>query len=203
MIPANVTVRNHVVVAADGTFYQSFRRDKGKVLLGARGYNSAQGNWATASTMGADPRARSLVQSGRLTPTTSITGLNGSWPYTSPLRSEEEGSPTWFLTQSLILPYNLSRGIMPISSFRERRGPGGTTIITGRVAAGMDPETDFCDVRDLRIVVDGSNRITESSWNQRCRNVTHRHVAKVSYGTNFPKMAIDPQTPQDVLIAQN
>lgn len=210
-VPAGVTVRDHLVVAADGSFYHSIRRNQGRRLLGSLGFNPSQGNWATPSTMYRDGRSTALIRNGQLTPTTAITGLNQEWPYSyfTPQSAIEDGTNfPWYLARQIVLPYNVTYGHMPIRNFRERPTRDGGSIITGQVEAGTEPETDRCRATNLTIRVDGSDRIRESRWTRDCpragggRTLT-KILAKVSYGAQSPKPATSPSIDQGELLSGN
>jgi hypothetical protein len=209
-VPARAAIRTHIVVAADNAYYQSTRRNSDKRLLGAKGSNAVQGSWATPSMMNRSTRAAALIREGRLTATTAITGLDAQWPY-SPITPESaaaEGSNfPWYLTRTMLLPYNLASGSAPVTDYRAQRGTGGTTVISGRVEPTGEPETDACAARNLRIVIDSRDRIQESSWIHVCtragRTTSVRHQVEATYGPQSPKPATVPAIPQDGLITGN
>lgn len=207
-VGSRVGVRQHTVVADDASYYTSIRRSKGKRLLGSHGYNADQGYWATPSTMFEDARSLSLIQQDLLTPTTAITGLDGRWPYstfTPESAAQDDTNYPWYLTRTTLLPYNLAWRHVPVSDYREQRGRDGTRIITGRLDAGTEPDTDTCAVSDLRIVIDSQDRLRESSWTSSCphRGVrsSTRHQSTASYGPQDPKPATSPSVAQATLIS--
>lgn len=210
-IPGGVAVRDHLVVASDGSFYHSIRRNQGRKLLGSLGFNPSQGNWATPSTMYRDGRSTALIRSGQLTPTTAITGLNQEWPYSyfTPQSATEDGTNfPWYLARQIVLPYNLAYGHMPIRNFRQRITSDGGSIITGQVDAGTEPETDRCRATNLTIRVDGSDRIRESRWTRDCPRagggrILTKITAKASYGLQSPKRATSPSIEQSAILAAN
>lgn len=209
-IPAQTAIRVHTVVAVDNSYYESTRRNRDKRLLGAKGYNAVQGNWATPSTMYRNARAAALIRDGRLTATTAVIGLDAQWPYSTitPESAEMEGSNfPWYLTRTMLVPFNLATGNATITDYRLKRGSGDTTVITGRVEPTGEPDTDPCSARNLRIVVDSRDRVQESSWTQVCtrsgRTTSVRHEAKAKYGPQTPKPATEPTIPQSVLLSGN
>jgi hypothetical protein len=209
-VPAQTAIRMHTVIAADNSFYQSTRRNREKSLLGAKGYNSVQGNWATPSTLYRDARAAALIRDGRITATTAVIGLDAQWPYSTitPESAAIEGSNfPWYLTRTMLVPFNLATGAATITDYRLKRGSGGTSVITGRVEPTGEPDTDRCAARNLRIVVDSRGRVQESSWTQVCtqsgRTVSVRREAKAKYGPQTPKPAIEPTIPQSALLGGN
>jgi hypothetical protein len=192
VVPARSRVRVHVTANADGSSYTSVRRQPSGRLLGGAGREaSGAAPWATVSMLLDGPRGE--ARSAGVPDRTALTGVDPDDVRDSYILTD----PFVDAARLVLPPYSRSQD-EGWSTVSVTPGPGGTTVISGTIRAGV-PASDGEDrcVRPLVEIVVGPDLVARTSrWIETCPGRgTREYVSVVTYGPQAIQPPTRPRVP--------